>query len=242
MSLVSWHLHPSTGKCSGTFDAAFDWVRTLNNGRKVYSSYFFRNGWAWLYDNSNAQPRNGEPRSINAIFKGVPSNIDVVVQIRPRKNANDNLDDNRHDMYFFKGKSTHLYWSGSEVGVYGGWRWGWKGWLPSVLKCQCICWSRFLYNADTFERKTTVTFPYPSLPHLLTLINPHPFSLSLSLPHLDCCRRFGTEVKSLLLLLTFPRNDERLQMLYQKCKLWLFRGQLRITDKLPLMLTWPWWR
>ncbi|PIK37308.1 putative matrix metalloproteinase-21, partial [Apostichopus japonicus] len=116
------------GKCSGSFDAAFDWVRTLSNGRKVYSSYFFRDGWAWLYDNSNGRPRNGEPRSIGSLFEGVPDNVDVVLQIRPRRNANDNLNDDRNDMYFFKGSrywrldhnAGELYQTDPDTGVYYG--------------------------------------------------------------------------------------------------------------------------
>ncbi|KAJ8025740.1 Matrix metalloproteinase-21 [Holothuria leucospilota] len=117
------------GTCTGSFDVAFDWVRTSNNGRKtVYSSYFMRGKWAWLYDNSNQRPRNGVPRAISSAFSGVPSNLDVVVQIRPKRNGNHGLGDNRKDLYFFKGSrywrlnhnDAQVYETDPDTGVYYG--------------------------------------------------------------------------------------------------------------------------
>ncbi|XP_072177231.1 matrix metalloproteinase-21-like [Diadema setosum] len=87
------------GKCNDSFDAAFDWVRPAANNRRVYSTYFFRNKWSWLYLNSKNETKHKDPKAISQRFSGVKDDIDAVVQIIDRA-TNDR-------MYFFKG---NRYW------------------------------------------------------------------------------------------------------------------------------------
>ncbi|XP_068113916.1 matrix metalloproteinase-21 [Hyperolius riggenbachi] len=91
------------GSCEGPFDTAFDWVRKERNeyGELVvrYNTYFFRNGWYWMYENRNNRTRYGDPVAIPTGWQGLPAqNIDAFVHVWTWT---------RDDCYFFKGTR---YW------------------------------------------------------------------------------------------------------------------------------------
>ncbi|KAM8924616.1 matrix metalloproteinase-21 [Pelodytes ibericus] len=87
------------GSCEGSFDTVFDWVRKERNqyGEMVvsYNSYFFRNGWYWMYENRNNRTRYGDPIPIHTGWHGIPvQNIDAFVHVWTWT---------RDASYFFKG-------------------------------------------------------------------------------------------------------------------------------------------
>nr|XP_019597748.1 PREDICTED: matrix metalloproteinase-21 [Rhinolophus sinicus] len=91
------------GSCEGSFDTAFDWIRTERNRHGDvtvrFSTYFFRNSWYWLYENRNNRTRYGDPVHILAGWHGVPArSLDAFVHIWTWT---------RDERYFFKGNQ---YW------------------------------------------------------------------------------------------------------------------------------------
>uniref|UniRef100_A0A8D2AK59 Matrix metalloproteinase-21 n=1 Tax=Sciurus vulgaris TaxID=55149 RepID=A0A8D2AK59_SCIVU len=91
------------GSCEGSFDTAFDWIRKERNqyGEVMvrFSTYFFRNGWYWLYENRNNRTRYGDPLPILTGWHGIPARkIDAFVHIWTWR---------RDERYFFKGNQ---YW------------------------------------------------------------------------------------------------------------------------------------
>ncbi|XP_036295228.1 matrix metalloproteinase-21 [Pipistrellus kuhlii] len=91
------------GSCAGSFDTAFDWIRTERSPRgdatARFSTYFFRHGWYWLYENRNNRTRYGDPLPILAGWRGVPAQgIDAFVHVWTW---------GRDERYFFKG---NRYW------------------------------------------------------------------------------------------------------------------------------------
>ncbi|XP_007523898.1 matrix metalloproteinase-21 isoform X2 [Erinaceus europaeus] len=91
------------GSCEGAFDTAFDWVRRERGGRGRpalrFSTYFFRRGWYWLYENRNNRTRYGDPLPIPAGWHGLPAlSPDAFVHV---------WTPGRDERYFFKGNQ---YW------------------------------------------------------------------------------------------------------------------------------------
>ncbi|XP_019509749.1 PREDICTED: matrix metalloproteinase-21 [Hipposideros armiger] len=91
------------GSCEGSFDTAFDWIRTERNRRGDvmvrFSTYFFRKSWYWLYENRNNRTRYGDPIHILTGWHGVPAqSLDAFVHIWTWT---------RDERYFFKGNQ---YW------------------------------------------------------------------------------------------------------------------------------------
>ncbi|KAM7073446.1 matrix metalloproteinase-21 [Molossus nigricans] len=91
------------GSCEGAFDTAFDWIRKdrshAGQGTARFSTYFFRSGWYWLYENRNNRTRYGDPALILTGWHGVPAqNIDAFVHVWTW---------GRDERYFFKG---NRYW------------------------------------------------------------------------------------------------------------------------------------
>uniref|UniRef100_A0A667GZ16 Matrix metalloproteinase-21 n=1 Tax=Lynx canadensis TaxID=61383 RepID=A0A667GZ16_LYNCA len=91
------------GSCEGSFDTAFDWIRKERNQYGAvmmrFSTYFFRNGWYWLYENRNSRTRYGDPIRILSGWRGIPTqNIDAFVHLWTWR---------RDERYFFKGNQ---YW------------------------------------------------------------------------------------------------------------------------------------
>ncbi|XP_049502565.1 matrix metalloproteinase-21 [Panthera uncia] len=91
------------GSCEGSFDTAFDWIRKERNQYGAvmmrFSTYFFRNGWYWLYENRNSRTRYGDPIQIPSGWRGIPTqNIDAFVHLWTWR---------RDERYFFKGNQ---YW------------------------------------------------------------------------------------------------------------------------------------
>ncbi|XP_074088300.1 matrix metalloproteinase-21 isoform X2 [Macrotis lagotis] len=91
------------GSCEGPFDTAFDWIRkekTLQGELVVsFSTYFFRSGWYWLYENRHNRTRYGDPILTPIGWHGIPSrDIDAYVHIWTWR---------RDERYFFKGNH---YW------------------------------------------------------------------------------------------------------------------------------------
>ncbi|CAH2322302.1 matrix metallo ase-21 [Pelobates cultripes] len=87
------------GSCEGPFDTAFDWVHKERNqyGEMVvrYNSYFFRNGWYWMYENRNNRTRYGDPIPISTGWPGIPiQNINAFLHVWTWT---------RDATYFFKG-------------------------------------------------------------------------------------------------------------------------------------------
>ncbi|GAB5578874.1 macrophage metalloelastase isoform X2 [Prionailurus iriomotensis] len=92
------------GSCEGSFDTAFDWIRKERNQYGAvmmrFSTYFFRNGWYWLYENRNSRTRYGDPIPILSGWRGIPTqNIDAFVHLWTWR---------RDERYFFKGGNQ--YW------------------------------------------------------------------------------------------------------------------------------------
>ncbi|XP_078421440.1 matrix metalloproteinase-21-like [Cetorhinus maximus] len=91
------------GVCEGPFDTVFDWVRRERgpDGRLVisFNTYFFRDGWYWMYENRNNRTRYGDPLPICSGWHGIPTaGIDAFVHVCTwSKDA----------AYFFKGTQ---YW------------------------------------------------------------------------------------------------------------------------------------
>ncbi|KAG2463313.1 MMP21 protein, partial [Polypterus senegalus] len=74
------------GKCTGPFNAVFDWVRKERTvyGEVVvrFNTYFFRKNWYWLYENRNNRTRYGDPIAIQVGWHGIPSDgIDAFVHV-----------------------------------------------------------------------------------------------------------------------------------------------------------------
>uniref|UniRef100_G3W9L4 Matrix metallopeptidase 21 n=1 Tax=Sarcophilus harrisii TaxID=9305 RepID=G3W9L4_SARHA len=91
------------GSCEGPFDTAFDWIRKekTRHGELVvsFSTYFFRRGWYWLYENRHNRTRYGDPIFTAAGWRGIPSQgIDAYVHVWTWR---------RDERYFFKG---HHFW------------------------------------------------------------------------------------------------------------------------------------
>lgn len=91
------------GSCEGPFDTVFDFVRkerTQYGETAVrYNTYFFRNGWYWMYENRNNRTRFGDPINISSGWQGIPAeNIDAFVHVWTWT---------KDIIYFFKGT---LYW------------------------------------------------------------------------------------------------------------------------------------
>ncbi|XP_004617858.2 matrix metalloproteinase-21 [Sorex araneus] len=91
------------GACEGPFDTAFDWVRRErgSDGRVSvrFSTYFFRRGWYWLYENRNNRTRYGDPLPLLLGWHGIPPrDIDAFVHVWAGT---------RDERYFFKGMQ---YW------------------------------------------------------------------------------------------------------------------------------------
>ncbi|XP_048194006.1 matrix metalloproteinase-21 [Perognathus longimembris pacificus] len=91
------------GSCEGSFDIAFDWIRKERNQygevRVRFSTYFFRKGWYWLYENRNNRTRYGDPLQILAGWRGIPAlGLDAFVHVWTWR---------RDERYFFKGNQ---YW------------------------------------------------------------------------------------------------------------------------------------
>lgn len=101
-----WRRGPSgraffAGSCSGSFDTAFDWIRTERSPRgdatARFSTYFFRHSWYWLYENRNNRTRYGDPLPILTGWRGVPAqSIDAFVHVWTW---------GRDERYFFKGEA-----------------------------------------------------------------------------------------------------------------------------------------
>lgn len=92
----------SEGSCEGSFDTAFDWIRKERNQYGAvmmrFSTYFFRNGWYWLYENRNSRTRYGDPIPILSGWRGIPTqNIDAFVHLWTWR---------RDERYFFKGRGS----------------------------------------------------------------------------------------------------------------------------------------
>ncbi|XP_032869706.1 matrix metalloproteinase-21-like [Amblyraja radiata] len=91
------------GVCEGPFDAVFDWVRRARapDGRLTlaFNTYFFRDGWYWMYENRNNRTRHGDPLPVCTGWHGIPrQGIDAFVHVCTwSKDAT----------YFFKGTQ---YW------------------------------------------------------------------------------------------------------------------------------------
>ncbi|KAG9470080.1 hypothetical protein GDO78_018933 [Eleutherodactylus coqui] len=91
------------GSCEGPFDTVFDFVRKERNqyGETTvrYNTYFFRNGWYWMYENRNNRTRYGDPITISSGWHGIPAEkIDAFVHVWTWT---------KDIYYFFKGT---LYW------------------------------------------------------------------------------------------------------------------------------------
>ncbi|XP_075698829.1 matrix metalloproteinase-21 [Rhinoderma darwinii] len=91
------------GSCEGPFDTIFDFVRKERNqyGEMAvrYNTYFFRNGWYWMYENRNNRTRYGDPITISSGWQGIPvENIDAFVHVWTWT---------KDIYYFFKGT---VYW------------------------------------------------------------------------------------------------------------------------------------
>ncbi|XP_029776456.1 matrix metalloproteinase-21 [Suricata suricatta] len=91
------------GSCKGSFDTVFDWIRKERSPHGAvavrFSTYFFRNGWYWLYENRNNRTRYGDPLQIASGWRGVPAqSIDAFVHLWTWR---------RDERYFFKGNQ---YW------------------------------------------------------------------------------------------------------------------------------------
>nr|XP_020829319.1 matrix metalloproteinase-21 [Phascolarctos cinereus] len=91
------------GSCEGPFDTAFDWIRKerTRHGELVvsFSTYFFRSGWYWLYENRHNRTRYGDPILTPIGWHGIPSrDIDAYVHVWTWR---------RDERYFFKGNH---YW------------------------------------------------------------------------------------------------------------------------------------
>ncbi|XP_066457789.1 matrix metalloproteinase-21 [Eleutherodactylus coqui] len=91
------------GSCEGPFDTVFDFVRKERNqyGETTvrYNTYFFRNGWYWMYENRNNRTRYGDPITISSGWHGIPTEkIDAFVHVWTWT---------KDIYYFFKGT---LYW------------------------------------------------------------------------------------------------------------------------------------
>ncbi|KAM4636956.1 matrix metalloproteinase-21 [Discoglossus pictus] len=74
------------GSCEGPFDVVFDWIRKERNqyGELVvrYNTYFFRDGWYWMYENRNNRTRYGDPITVATGWHGIPTqNIDAFVHV-----------------------------------------------------------------------------------------------------------------------------------------------------------------
>ncbi|XP_053548943.1 matrix metalloproteinase-21 [Bombina bombina] len=74
------------GSCEGPFDTVFDWIRKERNqfGELVvrYNTYFFRDGWYWMYENRKNRTRYGDPISVSTGWSGIPTqNIDAFVHV-----------------------------------------------------------------------------------------------------------------------------------------------------------------
>lgn len=89
------------GVCKGRFDGIFDWLYKSKMQKIVYNTYFFRNGYYWMYENRANRTRYGDPLLIASEWKGIPARIDTVTQIFWwRYNAWE------IETFFFKGKFT----------------------------------------------------------------------------------------------------------------------------------------
>uniref|UniRef100_A0A4X2ME35 Matrix metalloproteinase-21 n=1 Tax=Vombatus ursinus TaxID=29139 RepID=A0A4X2ME35_VOMUR len=91
------------GSCEGPFDTAFDWIRKerTRHGELVvsFSTYFFRSGWYWLYENRHNRTRYGDPILTPIGWRGIPSrDIDAYVHVWTWR---------RDERYFFQGNH---YW------------------------------------------------------------------------------------------------------------------------------------
>lgn len=63
-----------------------------------FSTYFFRNGWYWLYENRNNRTRYGDPLQIARGWHGIPAqNVDAFVHLWTW---------GRDERYFFKGRGS----------------------------------------------------------------------------------------------------------------------------------------
>ncbi|XP_037547421.1 matrix metallopeptidase-21 [Nematolebias whitei] len=93
------------GACKGRFDTVFDWIRKEKTpyGDVIvrFNTYFMRDGWYWLYENSNNRTRYGDPVALHIGWHGLPSDgVDAHVHVWSRK---------RDDVYFFKGTQFWRY-------------------------------------------------------------------------------------------------------------------------------------
>ncbi|XP_033106783.1 matrix metalloproteinase-21-like [Anneissia japonica] len=110
---TNFGLHPSDkhaiqelyGKCDGNFDSVFDWIHMRADGKRVFSTFFFKNSVTWLYEYRYNQTRNGYPLHIDNTWQGIPNNIDAIVQI---------WSSNNDQVYFFKGTRVIQYDSNAQ--------------------------------------------------------------------------------------------------------------------------------
>uniref|UniRef100_F7A6T1 Matrix metalloproteinase-21 n=1 Tax=Monodelphis domestica TaxID=13616 RepID=F7A6T1_MONDO len=98
------------GSCEGPFDTAFDWIRKEKTrfGELVvsFSTYFFRSGWYWLYENRHNRTRYGDPILTPAGWHGIPSrDLDAYVHVWTWT---------RDERYFFKGNHYWRYDSDND--------------------------------------------------------------------------------------------------------------------------------
>lgn len=96
------------GSCYGTFDTAFDFVRTKKStkSQRVYSTFFFRNDHYWKYENVNQKTRFGDPLLIDngKEFKNLPRRIDTFLHVYKYSDVTKAF---RDEYLFFHGK--HLF-------------------------------------------------------------------------------------------------------------------------------------
>ncbi|KAM7370649.1 hypothetical protein PAMP_010178 [Pampus punctatissimus] len=93
------------GGCKGQFNTVFDWIRKekTSYGEVVvrFNTYFFRDGWYWLYENRNNRTRFGDPVALQIGWRGIPMDgVDAHVHVWSRK---------RDAVYFFKGTQFWRY-------------------------------------------------------------------------------------------------------------------------------------
>ncbi|XP_007902157.1 matrix metallopeptidase-21 [Callorhinchus milii] len=99
------------GVCEGPFDTIFDWIRKERNqyGELVvqFNTYFFRNGWYWLYENRNNRTRYGDPIALSVGWRGISyEGIDAFVHIWTWT---------KYATYFFKGTQYWRYDNENDI-------------------------------------------------------------------------------------------------------------------------------
>ncbi|KAM9310941.1 matrix metalloproteinase-21-like [Gastrophryne carolinensis] len=106
------------GSCDGSFSTIFDWVRKERSARgdTIYrfNTYFFKNGWYWMYENKSNRTRFGDPLPIRTGWRGIPGkDIDAYVHVWTW---------NMDAQYFFKGTQVWRYDPEKDIAYTEDWK------------------------------------------------------------------------------------------------------------------------